>query len=162
MQLHKHKCDLLMFHVTYFYISLIYRAEEGVENYKVMFTFFQYWSIYDFYLYLFFAFGILLGFLCCFLYSHEAMHLTFRQHIAMLFVFMKSKQLIHCIELNWNYGEGLAEFVMIIFSSSSPLRGSMCVCPEKPLSVMWSFLSGGRWSWVKTARWNSFFFSLYL
>lgn len=34
----------------------------------------------------------------------------------------------------------------------------MCVCPEKPLSVMWSFLSGGRWSWVKTARWNSYFF----
>jgi len=47
---------------------------------------------------------------------------------------------------------------MIIFSPSSLLRGSTCACQGKPLSVTWSFLSGGRWSWVKTARLNSYFF----
>lgn len=93
-----------------------------------------------------------------FLYPHEIMHLIFRQHIAILFVLIKYKQMNHCIELSWNYVEGLAEFVMIIFSPLSPLRGSTCVCQGKPLSVMWSFLSGGRWSWVKTARWNSYFY----
>lgn len=127
-------------------ISLIYRAEEGVENYKVMF--FQH-SIFSI---LFLLLIRVIFVVMFFLYPHEIMHLIFRHHIAILFVLIKYKQMNHCIELSWNYVEGLAEFVMIIFSPSSPLRGSTCVCQGKPLSVMWSFLSGGRWSWVKTAR----------
>lgn len=113
-------------------MSLIYRAEEGVENYKVIF-------------HIFVLLLIRIPNFCVCVYE----------------------KLNNCVALRWNCGVGLTDFSsfinLIIFSPSSRLRGSMCVCQGKPLSVTWSFLSEGRWSWVKTARWyKCSFFSLTL
>lgn len=66
-----HKLNMLSVNVSsylYFYISLIYRAEKGIENYKVMFIFCQYCNI------------------DIFVFCSQKKYFVFKKHIAILFV----------------------------------------------------------------------------